>query len=420
MVAELLGPGARVLPVGGPGVAAALARRRAHRRRAGRGRAGRRRPGLRPRGRLGPAGRGRRRRPQRRPARRHQHRRDDPVAPRAAARQRRDGRRRQRDHRPGSRWSPASPTRRCTPSASAAPARGGRWSSATGSTPTSRAPAGPGAASLLVLTGVTDPAHAARRRPRAPARPALRRRRRACSRRTRPSCTDGSGLALRRWTAGPAEARRRARPRRRPARRRTTRRRPRRAAGAVRRALGPAPRRRRPGAGRRRRRAGPPAPSAAWGLADGTGRLSGQRILRSRSRSRRPGLELDPAAGPGRAEVQLAVGQRDQVVAGHRQPDVGLRAPSGPSGTHVQVPHRSGAQPAEHDLVEVGQPAGQAAVEPGGRRVGGEVAEDALEGGQALIHRGHAGGPPRQESGRTGLPGRYRPARCAVPVVPGR
>ena len=53
VVAELLGPGARVLPVGGPGVAAALAGRRAHRRRAGRGRAGRRRPGLRPGGRLG-------------------------------------------------------------------------------------------------------------------------------------------------------------------------------------------------------------------------------------------------------------------------------------------------------------------------------------------------------------------------------
>ena len=57
--------------------------------------------------------------------------------------QRRDGRRRHRGHRAGRRSSPGSPIRPCTPSASAGPARGARSWSATGWTPTSRAPAGP-------------------------------------------------------------------------------------------------------------------------------------------------------------------------------------------------------------------------------------------------------------------------------------
>ena len=111
------------------------------------------------------------------------------------------------DHRPGSRSSPASPTRRCTPSASAAPVPGGRSSSATGSTPTSRARAAPGAASLLVLTGVTDPRTLLAAAPRPPARPALRTTRPGCSTPHPAVGARRAGLAVRRaGRRGPAEA----------------------------------------------------------------------------------------------------------------------------------------------------------------------------------------------------------------------
>ena len=124
-----------------------------------------------------------------------------------------------------------------------------------------------GAASLLVLTGVTDPAHAARRPARPPARPA-RRRRRGLLRRTPPSPPTGR-LAVRAvdgrtgrgaTTSGARGAggrRRRGRPRR--------------SAGAVRRPLGPAPDDGAPGAGRRRRRARPPPRSTAGVWRRGTG-----------------------------------------------------------------------------------------------------------------------------------------------------
>ena len=115
---------------------------------------------------------------------------------------------------------------------------------------------------------------------------------------------------------------------------------------------------------------------ASWGLAPDPAN-GGLEDLAQPQQVTQPGLELHPAAGPGRAEVQLAVGEREQVVAGHRQPDVGLRH-LGPVRQHVQITHRPRTEPTHDDLVEIGEPAGEAAVEPGGGRVRREVAEDPL------------------------------------------
>ena len=386
--------------------------RRAHRRRAGRGRAGRRRPGLRPRGRLGPARRGGRRRAQRRPARRHQHRRDDPVAPRAAA-------------RATARWSawsapsparrrssPASPIRRCTPSASAGRAPSGRWSSATGSTPTSRARAGPARPACSSSPASPIPATLLAGRPGAPARTCSPPTRPGCSRRTRRwsarrhAAWRCGGWAVRvrprpttccvpRGGGGPATARRR---------------RARRAPGAVRGPLVPAPRR------RRRRRGSSPAdgpraapPCEQLGAGRAASRAGGSEQLAQPQQVAQPGLQLHPARRPRRPEGQLArrsARRRSSLVIVSRMSAFGhRRARRARTCRSRTAPELSRPRTT---CVEIGQPAGQAAVEPGGGRVGREVAEDALEGGQALIHRGHAGGPPTQTSRSYRARGRYR------------
>ena len=84
-----------------------------------------------------------------------QHRPDRADAGRTRPRQRRAGRGGGPVRGAASPWWPASRSRRCSRRRCAAWAASGRWWSATGWTPTSRAPTTTGYDSLLVMTGVT-------------------------------------------------------------------------------------------------------------------------------------------------------------------------------------------------------------------------------------------------------------------------
>ena len=191
--------------------------------------------------------------------------------------------------------------------------------------------------------------------------------RRGCSSPHPPVHPEATGAAVRRLDGRVRRGRRRAAPHGGGRRDEDDGRRSRRPARAVRRALDPASRRRRPGRGARPATTGPRAALADWGLGAGSGD-GGLEDLAQPQQVAQPGLELDPAAGPGRAEVQLAVGQRDQVVAGHRQPDVGL-GHVGPVRQHVQVAHRSRAEPAR-GRPRRGRSAGRTGCGRGRRRPG--------------------------------------------------
>src|SRR5262249_48329583 len=66
------------------------------------------------------------------------------------------------------------------------------------------------------------------------------------------------------------------------------------------------------------------------------------------------GVDLDPTGGPGPAEVQRAAGQRQQVVAGHAQPDLRAAAVDQPDVLQLAVPQLPSV-----DHPEVAQLAGQ-------------------------------------------------------------
>ena len=160
-----------------------------------------------------------------------------------------------------------------------------------------------GAASLLVFTGVTDPGTLLAARP--DHRPDLLSDDAAGLLTPHPAVsTDGPVHRCGRWTAGPAEA----------------------DDVLVLEADGadgddgdgldglralcvahwtPAPGRRRPRPDRRPRRARPAAALDRWGLVPDGARPEGQRILRSLSRSRRPASSLTCPGRPGRGEVEL-------------------------------------------------------------------------------------------------------------------
>ena len=173
---------------------------------------------------------------------------------------------------PGSRrWSPASPIRPCTPNASAGP--GARRPLVVGDRLDTDIEGArrAGAASLLVLTGVTDPGALLAAGPDQRPGPALRTTLPDCSCRT-PGGHAPTGTAWRCGTLDGASGRGRRRPRRsRRTARRRRRGRARRAAGAVRGALVPASGRRRGGPRSWRAETTPAAALERWGLApDGT------------------------------------------------------------------------------------------------------------------------------------------------------
>ena len=120
----------------------------------------------------------------------------------------------------------------------------------------------------------------------------------------------------------------------------------------------------------------------------------------SRSRSRRPASSLTRPDAPRLREVQLAVDHGDQVVARHRQPDLGLLRRRALHGDHV-TSIRPPVEPADEGDVEVGDPAAQRAVE--GR-------------GGADVALGPLPCCPRACRVRCGTP-RWSPSACgALPV----
>ena len=366
------------------------------------------------------ARRGGRRRPQRRPARRHQHRRDHPVPARARS-------------RATARWSASS-----APSPARQPLVTGKPDPAMHAECVRRT----GARRPLVVgdrldTDIEGARRAGRGQPAGPHRrdrPPRRCWRRRPDHRPDLLSADAGGLLTRAPGRSTADGRRLAvRRAGRPARpRRTT---------------SSSSRRTRPtgptatawtGCGRSASRTGPgtrttarppgssprgdarrPRPSAGWGLVPDGAEPEDQSILRSRSRSRRPASSLTRPLAQAVAKFSCAVGQREQVVAGHRQPDVGLRAPPGRPARTFRSRTAPGAQPARARPGR-GRSAGRTGCGPARRPPGWPRWSPRMpfEGRHALVHRRHAGAPPSAgSSSGAGPRDGYRPgSRWPVPV----
>ena len=408
--------GARVLPVGGPGRRGRPARRRAHGRRAAEDEPARGRAGLRA---ARSAGRSWPR----------------PSSRCAAA--------------PGT-WPP-TPTRPSRRRAARCRATA-RWSASS-----ARSPGQP-----PLVTGKPDPAMHARVRPphRRPSaagggRPARHRHRGRPPRRAPPACScspasptpptllaagpdqrpdllarDAAGcwsptravtrrrrrLALRRLAVRPAEADDAAWCSERTAGR--GRRRPGRAAGAVRRPLAGIPRRRPAGSSRGGRRAAGALAAGAWRRAGGCRVRAACAAAAGRAARRR--------ASPGRSPTPWRSAARPSVSATRSSLVIVSRMSAlGTSGRRARAcMSRTAPTPAGRrtHLAEVGQPAGQAAVQalrPPGRRRGRP--RTPLQGGHALVDRRHARAPPRQPSrDRARTPDATGLVAAAVPASGGR